>query len=46
MAAPVEVYLANDEEWQSYKLKFKKAYLPEEEPAKLVIAFFFFYLLK
>ena len=34
MAESVQVYLANDEEWENYKRKFNKTYLPEEEPAK------------
>ena len=33
---PVEivVYLANDEEWEKYKLKYNKNYTPEEEPER------------
>ena len=34
MAEPVEVFVANDEEWEKYKLKFNKNYNPEEEPER------------
>ncbi len=34
MSEEIEYYIANDQEWQNYKAKFKKYYLKDEESAK------------